>query len=159
MYWPSGEISISVRTAGVTVRRTGADCTVPEFAMMFAEPALTPVANPVPAMVATFVALELQVTLLVISVVLPSEKMPLAVKNCACPVAMDALAGVTVIDWSWAAVTVASVVACFAARVAVMVEVPAETPVTNPLGLTVATAAVAEFQVTWEVTSSVVPSP
>ena len=81
MYWPSGEISISFRTAEVTASTAGEDFRLPDVAVMFAEPALMPVANPVGSIVAMFVALEFQVTLFVISVVLPSEKMPLAVND------------------------------------------------------------------------------
>jgi len=54
--------------------------TAPEEAMIEVEPAATPVANPAELTVAMFALLELQVTLLVISVELPSAKTPLAVK-------------------------------------------------------------------------------
>ena len=75
-------MSISVNTAAVTVNAAGEDVTVPEDAVIIAEPALTPVARPVALMVAKFVALEFHVTLSVISVVLPSEKIPLAANDC-----------------------------------------------------------------------------
>lgn len=47
-----------------------------------ADPAATPVARPVELIVAKFVAFEVQVTLFVMSVVLPSEKMPFARNAC-----------------------------------------------------------------------------
>ena len=89
-------------------------------------------------MVAKFVALEFHVTLLVISVVLPSEKMPLAVKDCVWPVAIEAVAGVITMDVSCAEVTVAIAEPVVDPTVAVMVEVPADTPDTKPDALTVA---------------------
>ena len=52
-------------------------------------------------------ALEFHVTLFVMSVVLPSEKMPLAVNDCVWPVAIEAVAGVMTIDVSCAEDTVA----------------------------------------------------
>jgi len=131
---------------------------VPELADMVAAPALTPVARPVWSTVAKFVAFELHVTLLVMSVVLPSEKMPLAVKACVWPVAMDAVAGVTTIDVNKAEVTVATADPDLDPMVAVIVELPAATPVTNPDELTVAYAVLAAVQVAWLVTSLEVPS-
>jgi hypothetical protein len=152
-------MSISVSTADVTVRAAEDDVTLPEDAVMFAAPALTPVARPDASMVATPVALEFHITLFVISVVLPSEKMPLAVNDCDWPVAMEAVAGVMTIDASCAAVTVAVAEPWVDPIVAVMVELPAETPVTNPEELTVAYAVLSAFQVTRLVTSFELPSP
>jgi hypothetical protein len=151
-------MSISVRTAVVTVRAAGEDVTVPEDAVIIAEPAPTPVARPVALIVAKFVALELHVTLFVISVVLPSEKIPLAVNDCVWPVAMEAVAGVMTIDANWAAVTVAVAEPFVDPIVAVMVELPADTPVTNPDEFTAAYAVLSEFHVTWLDTSCEVPS-
>ena len=131
-------MSISVRTAAVTVRTAGDDVTLPEDAVMLAAPALTPVARPNASTVATLAALEFHVTLFVISVVLPSEKIPLAVNDCDWPVAMEAAAGVITIDVSSAEDTVAIAVPWVEPMVAVIVELPAETPVTNPDESTVA---------------------
>ena len=100
-------MSISVRTADVIVRVAGEDVTLPEDAVIDAEPALTPVARPAALMVAKLVALEFHVTLFVMSVVLPSENMPLAVNDCVWPAAIEAVAGATTIDVSCAADTVA----------------------------------------------------
>jgi hypothetical protein len=74
-------MSISVRTADVTVRVAGEDVTLPEDAVIDAEPVPIPFAKPAALMVAMFAALEPHVTLFVMSVVLPSEKMPLAVND------------------------------------------------------------------------------
>ena len=156
MIWPSGAISISVNTAAVTVS-VALPLTDPEVAVIVADPAATPVARPVALIVAKFVALDVQLTLLVMSVVLPSEKIPFATNACVCPVAIEAVAGVTVIDVSCAAVTVTVAVLLTGPRVAVIVAVPAETPVTRP-PLTVATFVALEFHVACEVMSCVVPS-
>lgn len=107
-------------------------------------------------MVAKLVAFEFQATLLVISLELPSEKMPLAAKACVWPVAIEAVAGVTRIDCNCAAVIVAIEVPVDEPRVAVIVDDPAETPVTRPVELTEASA-FCELQVTWLVTSCDVP--
>ena len=131
---------------------------VPEVAVIVAAPVLTPVARPVWSMVAKFVALELHVTLLVMSVVLPSENIPLAVKACVWPVATDAVAGVTTIEVNNTEVTVAMADPDLDPIVAVIVELPAATPVTNPDELTVAYAVLAAVQVAWLVTSLEVPS-
>ena len=76
--WSSGEISTEVRMAEVTLS-VADPLAVPDVAVIVAEPVPTPVAKPVGLTVATFAAFELHVTLLVISVVLPSEKSPYAV--------------------------------------------------------------------------------
>jgi len=130
-------MSTSVRTAVVTVRAAEPD-TVPEVAVIVAAPALTPLARPVASTVANFVALELQATLSVMSVELPSEKMPFAAKACVWPVAIEAVAGVTTIDCNCVAVTVAKAEPVVDPSVAVIVELPAETPLTSPVELTVA---------------------
>jgi hypothetical protein len=72
------------------------------------------------------------------SVVLPSEKIPLAANACVWPVATDAVAGVTTIDVSIAEVTVATAVPVLDPMVAVIDELPAATPVTKPDESTVA---------------------
>ena len=92
------------------------------------------------------------------SVVLPSEKMPLAVNACDWPVAIDVAAGVTTIDVNNAEVTVATADPDLDPIVAVIVELPADTPVTNPDELTVAYAVLTAFHVAWLVTSLEVPS-
>jgi len=74
-------MSIEFNTAAVTVREA-VPLTVPEVAVTVAAPALTPVASPVGSIVAKLIALDVQMTLLVMSVELPSEKMPLAANAC-----------------------------------------------------------------------------
>jgi hypothetical protein len=106
--------------------------------------------------VAKLAALELQVALFVMSVWLPSEKIPFAANAWVCPVAIEAVAGVTPIVWSRADDTVARAVPFLDPIVAVMVEVPADAPVTKPVESTVAADAL-ELQVAWLVTSWVVP--
>jgi len=118
-----------------------------------------PVARPVGFTDAMFGALELHVTLSVISVVLPSEKSPLAVKAWLWPVATDAVAGVTLIACSSAAVTVADAVRLTEPIVAVIVAEPTDTPVTRPVVVsTLATPPLFEVHATCEVTSREVPS-
>ncbi len=132
-----GEMSTSDRTAVVTVRIAEPDV-VPEAAVIVAVPAPTPVASPVASTDANLAAFEPQTTLSVMSVELPSEKMPFAVKACVWPVAIEAVAGVTTIDLNRAAVTVATAEPVVEPIDAVIVELPAETPVTRPVELTVA---------------------
>ena len=151
-------MSISVRTAVVTVRAAGEDVTVPEDAVITADPALTPVARPVALMVAKFVALEFHVTLFVMSVALPSEKIPLAVNDCVWPVAIEAVPGVTKIEFKSTAFTVAVAEPVVDPIDAVMIELPADTPVTRPDEFTVAYAVLRAFQVARLVTSWELPS-
>ena len=73
-------MSSDTRVAGVTVRSED-PVILPEVAMIDVEPVVTPVASPVESIVAVFVALELQETLFVMSVELPSEKTPSAVNG------------------------------------------------------------------------------
>ena len=82
MYCPSGEISIEESTAAVTVNAAVPGVADPELAEIVAAPVVTPVARPVTSTVATFVVSELQLTVLVMSVELPSEKMPFAANAC-----------------------------------------------------------------------------
>src|SRR5262249_55550142 len=68
------------------------------------------------------------------------------------------LAGVTAIDWSAAAVTVRTVEPLTPPSVAEMVDVPVATAVAKPVPEMVATAGVADAQVTCAVRSSVEPA-
>ena len=125
-------------TADVTERDPD-PLTVPEVArivtwlpLLFATPVATPAAFTVTR---PFVA-EVHVTLAVISLELPSEKLPVAVKGCVCPIATDAVEGVTVIDCSAAAVVVPLAVPLIDPIVAVIIAEPDEVPVTRPVELT-----------------------
>ncbi len=120
---------------------------LPEMALMVAVPAATAVASPPLLTVATDVSDERQVTCVLISWLVPSEYVPVAVKSLEFPVAMLGLAGVTDIEDS-KGVTVRVVFPEIPPAMAVMVAVPTETPVASPLPLTVATDALDEPQVT-----------
>ena len=130
--------------------------TVPAVALTVAEPAATDVARPLdPAallMVATDPGEELQVTAAVISCVLLSEKVPVAVNWLVLPFAILGVVVVTAIDDSVAAVTVRVIVPETVPAVAVMVVEPAATDVASPLEpaslLIVATETAEELHVT-----------
>lgn len=150
-------MSIETRVADVTVR--AADPVVePEPALMFVEPVATPVARPVPSIVAIFVAVELQAALFVMSVVLPSEKIPFAANGCVAPISTEAVDGVTRIELSSTDVTVPAAEALVVPSEAVTVAEPAATPVASPDVLTVRKLVAFELHVTCEVMSCVVPS-
>lgn len=133
---------------------------------MVVEPVLRLVARPLePAellMVATPVSEELQATVAVRSCLLSSEKIPVAASCRVVPRAMLGAVGVTLMETSVAGVTVTAEFAEMLPEAAVMVVVPVVTPWTIPLEpavlLTVATAGVAELQVTEVVRSCRVAS-
>ena len=79
---------------------------LPELAWIVVEPVPTELANPAVLMLATVVAEELQVAVLVRFCVVPSLKVPVAVNCCVPPFGTDGFAGVTATDTSVAAVTV-----------------------------------------------------
>ena len=140
---------IEVRVgAGVTVSKVE-----PVTPFIVAEidevPTVTPVATPAALMVATAGVAEAQVTRPVMSCVVLLEKVPMALNGSVAPTAMLGVAGVTAIDWRVAALTVSTVEPVMPLSVAEIDEVPAATPVANPAALMVATAVVAEAQVTW----------
>jgi hypothetical protein len=112
------------------------------------EPAATPVARPVPEIVATDVFEELQVTELVMTPVLESEYVPVAVNCCVAAIAIAGFAGVTAIDVSVAAVTVRIVEPVTVPDVARIVDVPVPTPFARPAFEIVATPVVRETHAT-----------
>jgi hypothetical protein len=73
-------------------------------------PAATPVASPVPLIVAAAVLVEVHVTALVRFWLLPSLKIPMAVNCDVAPVVIEELAGVTPTDTKTGALTVNPVV-------------------------------------------------
>jgi len=83
---------------------------LPDSAVIVVDPAVTAVASPIePAallIVATPVLVELQVTAVVKSCVVLSEKVPMAVNCCIAPLAIEELLGTTAMDVSVADVTV-----------------------------------------------------
>ncbi len=126
----------------------------PAFAVIFAEPTESPVANPVFApTTATVVFEEFQFTELVMLILLPSAKKPVAVNCCEFETPLPltdtfALAGDTRIDCSWEFVTRTLVVPTTLPDVALTVVEPAPTPVTRPPLVTVAMALFPVVQVT-----------
>ncbi len=99
----AGVTAIETSVAGVTVR-TVEPLIEPEVAWIVDVPVPTPVAT-LPAMVATLVVAEDQVTELVRFCVLLSLYVPVAVKVSVRPLAMEGFAGVTAMETS-ATVTV-----------------------------------------------------
>ena len=141
----------------VTVRVAVPDLPL-KAAVMVEEPAATPVASPLLLTVAVAVLEELQVTCEVISWVVESEYVPVAVSCWVLPAAMLAVAGVTAMEDRVAAVTVKLAVPDLPLKAAVMVAVPAALAVARPLLATVAVVVLEELQVTCEVIVWVVES-
>jgi hypothetical protein len=133
--------------AEVTVRVVIPE-TVPEVAVTAAVPIAMAVAKPLMLTVATNGLDELQATCVVISWVVPSEKVPVAVNCWVVPPGTLGLAGVIVMEDRVAEVTVRVVLCETAPEVAVMVVVPAVRAVARPLLLTTATEVSDELQVT-----------
>ena len=102
---------------GVTASDTSAVVTVsvvealivPELACIVVLPVATPVANPVPLIVATTALLELHVTTPVKFCWLPSLYVPVAVNCSVAPFTIDGFAGVTASDTSATDVTLSPV--------------------------------------------------
>src|SRR5580704_14625666 len=131
---------------------------LPEFAVILVIPVACAVARPVLLIVATLVLDEFHVTSPVISVVVPSVNVPIAL-NCPVPSErIEALFGVTAIDARFAIVTLTLVVPLRLSNAAVRVTVPGATPVTSPVLETVASLVSEEDQSTVLVIVFVVPS-
>jgi hypothetical protein len=121
---------------------------VPEVAVMIVVPAARAVARPLLSTAATYGLSELHVTCAVISWVVPSEKVPVAVNCWVAPLSMPGSAGVMAIEDKVAEVTVRVVLTETVPEVAVIVVVPAVRAVARPLLLITATEASDELQVT-----------
>ena len=93
----AGVTAIDTSTGAVTVSVVE-PVILPIVALMLEVPAVTPVAKPPAAIVATLGADELHVTKGVRFCVLPFLKWPVAVNCCVFPVAIEGFAGVTVIE-------------------------------------------------------------
>jgi hypothetical protein len=132
--------------------------TVPDVAVIVEMPAETPVAIPLASTVTIAVADEVHCADAVISCVVPSENVPVAVNCWVSPTAMLESAGVTLMDCKAAFVTVNVAVPVRAPDAAVIFAVPAVKPLASPEAFTVATVAVSEDHVTDAVISCVVPS-
>ena len=130
-------------------------------AVMVVVPVATPVARPVLApTVATDVLDEVQVTSMLISWVVPSEYVPVAVSCWATPTGTLGLAGVTAMEdrVTEEEDTVRVTRPEMLPEVAIMFAVPAATAVARPLLAIVATDELDELHVTWVVISWLVPS-
>ena len=103
----AGVTAIDTKVGAVTVSPVE-PLIPPEVAWIVVLPAATPVANPPLVIVAAAVFVEVQVAALVRFKVLVSLYVPVAVNCCVAPLAIEALAGVTVIETS-SAVTVSVV--------------------------------------------------
>src|SRR5436190_1152680 len=121
-------------------------------------PVATLLAKPWPLMPAAAAFDELQTTELVMSCVLESLKVPVAVNCFVVPAAMDGVAGETAIETRCAGTTVRTVVSVNEPTVAVMVVEPAATVVAKPELSIVATASADEVQATPLARSWLVPS-
>jgi hypothetical protein len=154
-----GVTLMEASVAAVTVRVV-VPVTLPETALMVADPAPTPEARPAAVIVATPVFVELQVAEVVRFWVVPSLKVPVAVNCWVNPLAIEWLAGVTLIDESVATVTVTVRVVEpeIAPETALMVVDPAPTVEARPEAEMVAAPVFVELQVTEAVRFWVLPS-
>jgi len=128
----SGLTVIDVNTAAVTVRLVD-PVTAPIVAVISAVPCPTVVTSPVVfPIVATVSVSELHCTVLVITCVLPSLYVPVAVNCCVVPKAIDGEAGVMAMDTNVAVVIVSVVDPVTDPELALIVVVPCDIPVANP---------------------------
>jgi len=130
---------------------------VPKAAFIVVLPLATLEASPVALIVAAAGVEDVQTTDAVMSCVLLSLKVPVAVNCFVVSMAMVELAGVTTKETKVAAVTVSDAVPLTEPEVAVIVVVPVPTLVAKPVGSTVATDVEDEDQAN-EVSSCVLPS-
>jgi len=155
----AGRTAIEERSAAFTVAETLL-LIVPDVAVMVTLPRSLPVASPLTVMEATLVGAAVHATVPVISCVVLSENVPVAVNCCTVPRGMSAFTGVTLMEVRVALVTVRFALAETPFAVAVMVAVPAATPIIRPCApfrLTLATEVFDELQTTRPVAFSVVP--
>jgi len=127
-------------------------------AVIVADPEATPVARPEELMVAMEVSEEFQVTDEVMSPVVLSAYVAVALNCCVLPAAKLAVGGVTEIEVTVFEVTVIPVDPVTPLRTALIVAVPVPAPVARPAALIVAIFVSDEDQVAVEVTLPVVPS-
>ena len=153
----NGVTAIELNVAAVTVIVAVADL-VPLVAVMMEEPTATPVVTPVCKTVTADVVPELQVTVLLISALVPSENVPVAINACKLPTGTDAVKGASAIEVNVALVTVIAAEPVLPLSVAVIEAEPAETPVATPEETTVANNVLLEDHVTELVMLTLVPS-
>jgi hypothetical protein len=129
-----GVTVIEITAAGVTVSVAWLDVTPDKAAVMTVVPVASVAAFPaVPAMVATCVLEDVQAAVAVMSLVVPSEKVPVAVNCCVSPRATIGLTGVTAIETTTAGFTIN--VAAFEVtppKAAIMEAVPSPLAVASP---------------------------
>jgi hypothetical protein len=145
-------IVIETRLAAFTFRSVE-PLIAPSTAWMVVSPRFRAVASPTAVIEATAVLEELQVTLFEMSVVVPSEYVPIAVNGCNIPRGMDALAGVTAMVVNVALMTVSKAFPEIVPTAAVMVAVPSALVVASPPDAIVAVPKFEELQVAVMVTS------
>ena len=124
-------------------------------------PAATAVAKPLLFTVATEVVDELQMTWVLVSKLVPSENVPVAVNCTVIPggvLGMLGLAGLSDMELRVTKVTVMVVIPEMAPEVAVITAVPRPIPMTKPVLSTVAMESLDELHVACFVMSKVVPS-
>jgi hypothetical protein len=124
-----GVTESEVNTAGVTVRAADPPI-VPTLAVIVLVPCATPVANPLLLTVATGVAEEIHLAVLVRFCVVPLLYVPVAVNCWVVPAAMEELAGVTAIETSRGVIPVPLSVAVCGLEVplSTIVRVPVRAP-------------------------------
>ena len=150
----------------VSVVRVVLPDTASKVALMLVLPEPTEVAKPLEPAALEIVAIpgteEAQVTDVVRSSVVPSEKVPVAINCWVVPAAMLGFGGVRASETKTGLVTVKVVLPDIASRVAVIIEVPRDRPVANPWVPsaleTVATPLIEELHATCELKSCVVSS-
>lgn len=150
----AGVTEIDASAAAVTVNAAD-PLMLPNVALIVAEPAFSPFANPVALIVALVVSEELQTTDDVTSWLVPSESAPVAINCCVVPLAMLAAAGDTCTDMTVAGVTVTTLDPLTLPNAAVIVTEPDPIPSARPVPLIVASVVSDELQVTDEVTFAV----
>ena len=153
----TGATAMEDKVAGVTVKVV-LPMILPEVAAMVTVPAATPAIRPGLFSLATNIFDVCQITCEVISWLVPSEYIPVAINCWLSPTGMLGLAGATVMEDKVADLTVRIVLPETVPDVAVMVAAPAATAVARPVLLTVATDVFEKFQVTCVVISRLVPS-
>jgi hypothetical protein len=149
---------LPVRTKPAVTVNVVEPLVAPDVAWIVVVPCATPVAKPVALIVATFVADELHVAVALRSCVELSLYVPVAVKCCVLPIAIDGFAGVTARDTNVAAVTVRGVLPLIDPEVAVIVVLPCATLVAKSVALIIATFVADELHVTLAVRFCVEPS-
>jgi hypothetical protein len=132
--------------------------TLEDVATMYVVPVPCAVAKPLLLIVATLLLDELQVTASVMSTVLPSSNVPMAVNCWVWSELIETLVGLIAIERKFATVMVTLVDPLMVPDVAVTLTVPGVIPVTKPLSDSEATALSSEDQLTEPVMSLVLPS-